>query len=115
MVIATRSTSIGAFASRVEADKAVGGLLDGGFGPDQIGVVLPEDVDAQPEESSPTALWAGSMFRSLIGVEIPDSEIRYYDEALQDGSTLVMVRAGDQYPEAMEILHRYGGKYMAAF
>ena len=63
----------------------------------------------------PTALWAGAMFRSLIGEEIPDGEIRYYEEALQEGRTLVMVRAGDRYPEAMDILHRCGGKYMAAF
>ena len=55
------------------------------------------------------------MFRSLIGVEIPDNEIRYYEEALQEGRTLVMVRAGDRYAEAMDILYRCGGKYMAAF
>jgi hypothetical protein len=55
------------------------------------------------------------MFRSLIGEELPDSEVRYYEEAIQDGSTLVMVRAGDRYPEAIDILHRSGGKYMAAF
>jgi hypothetical protein len=55
------------------------------------------------------------MFRSLIGKEFPDSEIRYYEEALEDSRALVMVRAGDRYPEAMEILSRFGGEYLAAF
>ncbi len=117
MVIAIRSTTIGAFASRPEAEQAVCGLLGAAFGPDQIGIVLPDAVapSAGSEESGPTALWAGTMFRSLIGVEIPNAEVRYYEEALQEGRTLVMVRAGDRYSEAMDILHRCGGKYMAAF
>jgi hypothetical protein len=55
------------------------------------------------------------MFRSLIGMKIPDDEVRYYEEALQEGRSLVMVQVGDRYPEAMDILHRVGGKYMAAF
>ena len=113
MVIAIRSTTIGAFASRAEAEQAVCGLLEAAFGPDQLGIVLPDAANS--EKPGPTALWAGGMFRSLIGVEIPDGEISYYEEAMQEGRTLVMVRAGDRYPEAMEIIHRYGGKYMAAF
>ena len=60
-------------------------------------------------------MWAGTMFRSLIGVECPDSEIRYYEEALEDSRALVMVRAADRYPEAMEILSRFGGEYLASF
>ncbi len=55
------------------------------------------------------------MFRSLVGAQIPDSEVRYYEEALEESRTLVMVRAGERYPEAIDILHRCGGKYMAAF
>jgi hypothetical protein len=55
------------------------------------------------------------MFRSLIGVEIPDEEVRYYEEALEEGRTLVMVRSEDRYPEAMDLLYRCGGKYMAAY
>ncbi len=117
MVIAIRSTTIGAFPSRAEAEQAVSGLLGAAFGSDQVGIVLPDAVApvAGTAGAAPTALWAGAMFRSLIGVEIPDDEVRYYEEALQEGRTLVMVRAGDRYPEAMDILHRYGGQYMAAF
>ena len=117
MVIATRSTTIAAFPSRVAADKAICGLLAEAFRPDQIGIVLPAGMAAaaELEKSSPTATWAGAMFRSLIGVEIPLEEVRYYEEALEEGRPLVMVRTADRYPEAMEILYRCGGTYMAAF
>jgi hypothetical protein len=55
------------------------------------------------------------MFRSLIGVAIPDAEVRYYEEDLQEGRPLVIVQAADRYQEAIDILYRYGGKYMAPF
>jgi hypothetical protein len=117
MVIAIRSATIAAFASRADADKAICGLLEAAFRPDQIGIVLPEGMAAaaELEQSSPTATWAGAMFRSLIGVEIPAEEVRYYEEALEEGRPLVMVRSEDRYPEAMDLLYRCGGTYMAAY
>ena len=122
MNIAIRSTAIGAFDSRAEAEHAVCCLLEAEFGPDQVGIVLPDALvpasssqEGGTQETGPTAVWAGTMFRSLIGVEFPDSEIRYYEEALEDSQALVMVRAGDRYPEAMAILSRFGGEYLAAF
>ncbi len=117
MAIATRSTGIAVFASRAEAEQAVRGLLEAAFEPNQIGIVVPGAVAAAAgsQDSGPTALWAGAMFRSLVGVEIPDSEVRYYEEALEDGSPLVMVRTADRYPEALDILHRCGGEYLEAF
>jgi hypothetical protein len=117
MAIALRSTAIAAFASRVEAEQAVSRLLEAAFEPDQVGIVPPGGAApaANSARAEPTALWAGAMFTSLIGVEFPDNEVRYYEEALEDGSTLVMVRAADRYPEAMDILHRCGGEYMDAF
>jgi hypothetical protein len=117
MVIALRSTAIGAFASRAQAEQAVESLRGAAFDRDQIGIVLPDSVvpAAGSEEHGLTALWSGALFRSLIGVEIPDSEVHYYEEVLQEGRTLVMVLAGDRYPEAMDVLHRCGGKYLAAF
>ena len=117
MAIATHSTAIGAFPSRSEAEQAVRSLLEAAFESDQVGIVLPDAVApaAGSEEAAPTGLWTGAMFRPLIGVEIPDNEVRYYEEALEEGRTLVMVRAAERYPEAMDILHRHGGKYMAAF
>jgi hypothetical protein len=117
MNIANRSTAIGAFSSRAEAKQAVCVLVGRGFGADQIGIVLPNAAayDLGSEQSGPTALLAGEMFRSLIGVEIPDAEVRYYEEALQEGRPLVMVRTKGRFPEAIDILFRNGGKYMAPF
>jgi hypothetical protein len=117
MAIATRSTAIGVFASRTEAEHAVRDLLGAAFAPDQIGIVLPGAVApaAVATEAGQAALWAGAMFRSLVGTEIPESELRYYEEALEDGSPLVMVRAGERYPESMDIINRCGGEYMAAY
>jgi hypothetical protein len=117
MAIAIRSTAIGVFPSRTEAEQAVCGLLEAGFGPDQIGIVLPDALapTAGSGDAGPTALWFGSMFRSLIGEEFPDSETRYYEEALEECHALVMVRAADRYSVAMDILNRFGGVYLAAF
>jgi len=117
MGVTIRSTTISVFPSRAEAEQAVRGLLGVAFRPDQVGIVLP-DADCptvDPAEPPPTALWAGTRIRSLVGAEIPDSEVRYFEEALQDGHPLVMVRAAGRFPEAKDILHRCGGEYMAAF
>ena len=46
MVIAIRSTAIGAFTSRAEAEQAVCDLLVGAFGSDQVGIVLPDAMAA---------------------------------------------------------------------
>lgn len=81
MNIAIRSTAIGAFDSRAEAEHAVSCLLEAEFGPDRVGIVLPDVLvpasssqEAGTQETGSTAVWAGTMFRSLIGVEFPDSE-----------------------------------------
>jgi hypothetical protein len=117
MDIVNRSTAIGAFASRADAEQAVSALRGAGFGADQVGIVLPDGADTAlgSEQAGTTALLAGAMFRSLIGVEIPSEEVRYYEEALEEGRPLVMVRSEGRFPEAIDILYRYGGKYMAPF
>jgi hypothetical protein len=117
MVIAIRSTAIGAFSSCAQAEMAIRDVLGKGFGAEQVGIVLPDDgnLTSDWEGMPPASIWVGAMFRSRIGEEIPADEIRYYEEALQEGRTLVMVRAGDRFLEAIDILHRCGGQYMAAF
>jgi hypothetical protein len=117
MAIATRSMAIGVFASRADAEQAVRDLLGAAFEPDQLGIVLPDAAAraATEAETWPTALWAGASFRSLVGAEIPASERRCYEKALEDGSPLVIVRAGDRYSESMDIINRCGGEYTAAF
>lgn len=117
MAIASRSTAIAAFASREDAEQAIRGLLLSGFEPDRLGLILPdaEAPDAAMEFAEPITLCVGGMFRSLIGVELPETEVRYYEEDLQQGRPLVMVRAGDRYQDAVDILDHCGGRYLAAF
>jgi len=113
MTIANRSTAIGAFSSRAEAETAICTLIEAGFPVEQVGIVLPDAVESR--QTGPTALWAGDMFRSLIGVQLPEEEICYYEEALGEGRPLVMVQSEERFPEAIDILYRCGGKYMAPF
>jgi len=116
MTIVTRSTAVAAFASRADAERAIRGLLGAGFGPDRLGLVVPGvEAPGGAADAGPVTVCVGEMFRSLLTEEIPDAEVRYYEEDLQEGRPLVMVRAGDRYREAVDILNRNGGKYMAAF
>jgi hypothetical protein len=118
MVGVAGSTAIGAFPSRAEAEHAIDSLLGAGFGSGQVGLVLPDDEDPAAEPSGgagSVAAWAGARFRSSIAAEITDEEIRYYEGALTAGRPLVVVRAADRFPAALEILYRCGGTYMAAF
>jgi hypothetical protein len=117
MQIANRSTAIGAFPSRSEAEQAVCALLVAGFRVDQLGIVLPdaESASVGSGEAGSITLWVGKMFRSLIGVEFPDEEIRYYEEALEGGQSLLMVRSKGRFPEAIDVLHRSGGQYMPPY
>lgn len=117
MTIVTRSTAIAAFESRADAERAIRDLLAAGFEPDRIGLVLP-DVQSSggaTVDAGPITVCIGAMFRSLLTEEIPSAKFRYYEEALQEGRPLVMVRAGARYQEAVDILYRNGGQYMAAF
>ncbi len=116
MAIATRSTVIAAFASRADAEQAILGLLGAGFGPDRLGLVVPGvEAPGGAADAGPVTVCVGPMFRSLLTEQIPDAELRYYEESLQEGRPLVLVRAADRYQEATDVLHRCGGKYMAAF
>jgi hypothetical protein len=117
MAIVTRSTAIAAFASRADAERAIRGLLAAGFGSDRLGLVLPDALapGGAAVDGGPVTVCVGAMFRSLLTEEIPDAEVRYYEEDLQEGRPLVLVRAGDRYQEAVDVLNRNGGKYMAAF
>ncbi len=117
MDIANRSTAIGAFPSLAKAEEAVCALVRAGFRADQLGIVLPDAESARvgSDQAGTTNLWVGKMFRSLIDVKFPDEEVRYYEEALEGGQSLVMVRAKGRFPEAIDILDRFGGKYLAPF
>jgi hypothetical protein len=117
MAIGTRSTAIAAFASRADAERAIRGLLAAEFEPERLGLVLPDTLPPSGAmvSAGPVTVCVGAMFRSLLTEEIPDAEARYYAEDLQEGRPLVLVRSGYRYQEAVDILNRNGGKYIAAF
>jgi hypothetical protein len=112
----TRPTAIGAFELRAGAEQAIGDLLEAGFRPGQVGLVHNgEPSGVRPPDAVPVTLFIGEMFLSVIGAEISAPEARHYEQALQEGRFLVVVRAADRYPEAVEILYRNGGRYMDPF
>lgn len=117
MVGVVRSTAISGFSSRAEAEHAVNSLLEAKFGSGQVNLVLPdyEDPAAEARLAGSVALWDGAKFRSLIAAEIPDKEIRSFEASLTEGQPLVVVRAADRFPAALDILYRCGGTDMAAF
>ena len=116
MTTATRSTAIAAFASRADAARAIRDLLDAGFTAAQLGLVLPVGAAGDVTvESAPVTVCLGGMFRKLIGTDIPDGEIRYYEEDLEEGRPLAIVRSADRYQEAIDLLHRCGGEYLALY
>ncbi|MCI0462071.1 MAG: general stress protein [Gemmataceae bacterium] len=49
---------------------------------------------------------AGGVIGALIGLGIPEEHARHYEQHLQQGRTLVVVKAANRYGEALEILHR---------
>jgi hypothetical protein len=42
----------------------------------------------------------------LIGMDIPEEEARHHERAFHSGRTLVAVRAGERYAEAVAILRQ---------
>jgi hypothetical protein len=49
---------------------------------------------------------AGHRTVALVGLGIPEEHARRYEHHLQQGRTLVVVKAADRYGEALDILHR---------
>ncbi len=49
---------------------------------------------------------AGGVIGALVGLGIPEEHARHYERHLQEGRTLVVVKAANRYGEALEILHR---------
>lgn len=77
-----------------------------------LGPVIAAGVIAGIVAGAGIGAGAGGFLGSMSGAAIPDEELRYYEEALRAGRTLVLVRAGDRFAEAVDILHHCGGTYM---
>jgi len=55
---------------------------------------------------------AGGLIGALTSMGVPEDEARFYQDELRVGRTLVTVKAGDRYDEALAIL-RHNGAYDA--
>lgn len=53
---------------------------------------------------------SGGLLGALIGLNIPEDEARQYEREFHSGRTLVTVKAGDRYEEAVAILRQAAEK-----
>nr|BBH91394.1 hypothetical protein KTC_61450 [Thermosporothrix sp. COM3] len=154
----TRTTVVGVFTDRTQADYAIEQLQNAGFTNEQIGFIArnPETGDTVTEsgaEAKATATAAGAVGGGVVGgvvgagiallipgigpaiaggvlaatlggvaigavaggligaltnMGIPADEARYYQEEIEAGRTLVTVKAGDRYQDALTILRQNG-------
>ncbi len=51
---------------------------------------------------------AGGLLGALIGHGIPEDEARHYEREFAAGRTIVTIKAGDRYDEAVKVLRRHG-------
>jgi hypothetical protein len=159
MTAAVRTTAVGVFTERDQAERAVAELRSAGFRDDQIGVAVKKEEAPEegpgPGETKATeggvagavtggvlggvlgalavslipgfgpvlaggllatvgaaaaaaGAVAGGLVGALIGLGIPEEEARYYHGEVEAGRTLVTVKAGDRYDQAVAILRRNG-------
>jgi hypothetical protein len=59
--------------------------------------------------SAAVGLAAGGLIGALVGMGIPEREAHLYERHLREGRTLVTVRIGEHYADAVTILGRCGG------
>jgi len=52
----------------------------------------------------------GGLLGALVGMGMPEDEARYFEGELAPGRSLVTVRAGDRYEQAVAILWRCGAR-----
>ena len=82
---------------------AAAALLIPGIGPVVAGGILAATLGGAAIGAA-----AGGLIGALTGMGVPEDEARYYDQQVQEGRTIVTVKAGDRYQEARDILRRYG-------
>ena len=97
-----------------QAVQALGGL---GIADRQVGILVPGPTgpaSAPPAEADVSGLLAlaasaGDVGTVLLNMGIPEGEARFYAQEVQDGRSLVVVDATEQYQAARETLLRHGG------
>src|SRR4051794_32262025 len=73
-----------------------------------IGPVIAGGLLASVLASAAGGAAIAGLVGALVGLGIPEEEAHYYDKEFQAGRTIVTVKAGDRYDEAVAILHRHG-------
>jgi hypothetical protein len=126
-----RSTVVGVFDDRHDAENAVEDLRDVGFLDDQIGILAHRARVANEGVLGATAVLltpgsgpivaggilgslaatavvgtgAGGLVGTLVDLGVPEAEAYFYDHEFRRQRTLVIVQAETRYREAQEILH----------
>jgi hypothetical protein len=91
------------------AGAAVGGLVGAMLASlviPGVGPVIAGGLMAGILGGAVTGIAGGGIVGALIGLEIPEKEARGYAREFHSGRTLVTVRAGSRYDEAVAILRR---------
>jgi hypothetical protein len=83
----------------------VGAALATAFIPG-IGPVLAGGMLAGGVAGAAMGLAGGGVLGALLGMSVPEEEARVYEDAFHSGRTIVTVRAGRRYDEAVAILRR---------
>lgn len=92
-------------AAGVVAIPGLGPLLAGGALASLLGV-----TGASVAAGAGLGAAAGGLVGALVGLDIPESEARHFEEAIRSGHVLVLVKTPGRIPEACTILERNGGK-----
>jgi hypothetical protein len=74
-----------------------------------IGPVIAGGTLAAIAASAAIGASAAGVAGALIGLGIPEDEASYYEEEFKAGRTLVTVRAGSRYDDAVAIIRRWNG------
>jgi hypothetical protein len=87
---------------------AAAALLIPGIGPVVSGGLLATAL-AGGATGAVTGAVAGGISGALVGLGIPETEAKFYDQQVRDGRTLMTVRADDRYADASDIVRRRKG------
>jgi len=113
MVMSEHSTVVGVFTDNAQAEQAINELLRVGFSNDEISVsrgaaatggFIDSLKSLFTRQETPAATTAHDF--NLMGV--PEQDADFYQDELNAGRTIVLVRAAGMEPEAFGILGLYG-------
>lgn len=86
----------------------IGALAIPGVGPIVAGGILFETLGSAVLGAGIGAI-SGGFLGALIDLGVTEEEALYYDTSLREGKTIISVRAGSRFVDALRILHNCGG------